>query len=88
MVQQQNYQKYLKCLKNRGKGKMLNITIICAILFIVAAIIEFIIFRNTYKALNSTYNTLETVIKIFQKQYEMNIETHKRLNKLETSKKE
>ena len=65
---------------------MLNITIICAILFIVAAIIEFIIFRNTYKALNSTYNTLETVIKIFQKQYEMNIETHKRLNKLETSK--
>ena len=41
---------------------MLNITIICVILFIVAVVIEFIIFRNIYKALNSTHNTLETVI--------------------------
>ena len=62
---------------------MLNIIIICAILFIVISIIEFITFRNIYKFLNSIFNSLEMASEMFQKQHEINIKTIKRLYKLE-----
>ncbi len=66
---------------------MLNISIICVILFIVIIIIEFIIIRNIYKLLNSIFNNLEMVEEIFQKQYEINTEHLKRLNSLENKVK-